>query len=233
MQHSARFGPMQRREVIQRALVRVNVGCGQTPTEGWTNLDNSPSVRIAKYLFLPSLLRIVHLIAPDQYAFTTVARARGIEFCDVTRGLPFAANSVDVVYSSHMLEHLDRKEAAAFLEEAMRVLRSGGHLRLAVPDLRKLLESYLEERDADAFMSRTHTCQPRPSNFRGRLRQILVGARHHHWMYDARSLERLLTSHGFVRAASLPPGETRIPEPGALDLAERAEESLYAEAIKP
>ena len=30
-----------------RHLPRVNVGCGRTPTPGWLNFDNSPSVRLA------------------------------------------------------------------------------------------------------------------------------------------------------------------------------------------
>jgi hypothetical protein len=52
-------------------------------------------------------------------------------------------------------------------------------------------------------------------------------------MYDGHSLCRLLNKHGFVNAAVISPGETRIPNPGALDLYERASESVYVEAEAP
>lgn len=44
----------------------------------------------------------------------------------------FAAESLDYVYSSHLLEHIE--EPAKVLEEWWRVLRPGGHLVLYLPD---------------------------------------------------------------------------------------------------
>jgi len=64
-------------------------------------------------------------------------------------------------------------------------------------------------------------------------RALLVGDRHHAWMYDGRSLSRLLADHGFLGPGVLAPGETTIADPGALDLCERADESVYVEARKP
>jgi hypothetical protein len=32
----------------QQANLRVNVGCGSSPTPGWVNFDNSLSVRAAR-----------------------------------------------------------------------------------------------------------------------------------------------------------------------------------------
>jgi hypothetical protein len=46
-------------------------------------------------------------------------------------------------------------------------------------------------------------------------------------------LSRLLTEAGFADAAVLPPGTARIEDPGELDLAERAAESVYVEAVQP
>jgi SAM-dependent methyltransferase len=53
-----------------------------------------------------------------------------------------------------MLEHLRRTEAPPFLRDCYRVLRPGGILRVATPDLERLCELYLErlravERDGD------------------------------------------------------------------------------------
>ena len=49
-------------------------------------------------------------------------------------------------------------------------------------------------------------------------------------MYDGRSLTKLVESVGFIDVTLPPAGETRIPEPGPLDLFERADESVYLEA---
>ena len=48
----------------------------------------------------------------------------------------FASGSADVVYASHVIEHLGhRQELPAALAEIRRVLRRGGNLYISVPDL--------------------------------------------------------------------------------------------------
>ena len=46
----------------------------------------------------------------------------------------FATQSHDCVYSSHLLEHFNYEDLPKILTEWMRVLKSGGHLILHVPD---------------------------------------------------------------------------------------------------
>lgn len=71
--------------------------------------------------------------------------AAGIRRFDASMPLEFQTESVDVVYSSHMLEHLAPEKARAFLAECRRILRPGGILRLAVPDLEGIARAYLRE----------------------------------------------------------------------------------------
>ena len=51
-------------------------------------------------------------------------------------------------------------------------------------------------------------------------------------MYDAASLVRAVEQAGFRDASAVPPGTTRIFEPGALDLREREGESVFVEAVR-
>jgi predicted SAM-dependent methyltransferase len=51
-------------------------------------------------------------------------------------------DSVDFLYCSHCLEHIPYQRTGAVLREWVRVLKSGGLLRLAVPDLRAILNAY-------------------------------------------------------------------------------------------
>jgi predicted SAM-dependent methyltransferase len=213
--------------------MRVNIGCGKTPTEGWKNLDNSLSLRLARLPFLVGLLRSLRLIQKPQYDYIQYARSHNIEFGNATKRLPLPDNSVEVLYSSHMIEHLDRQEIDHFLNEAMRVLKPGGVLRLAFPDINLYVAQYLEHRDADRFVASTLMTHARPRSLSEHVQSLIVGDRHHLWMYDGESLSRLLTKHGFVNASPMPKGETRIVNSGPLNLSERPQDSAYVEAEKP
>jgi SAM-dependent methyltransferase len=58
------------------------------------------------------------------------------------RPLPFADNSQAVIYSAHMVEHLDPATLAHFLSEAYRILRKGGAIRLETPDAERAVDAY-------------------------------------------------------------------------------------------
>lgn len=216
----------------QTRRVRVNVGCGSSPTPGWVNLDNSPTLRLRGFPRLTYVMRRARLLDATRVEFLRIARVAGVRSASASK-LPFENDSVDVVYSSHMLEHLDRREARRFIDEALRVLGPGCVLRLVVPDLLKLAQRYIEDGDADAFIERTMLASNVGASWRGRLKRVLIGDRHHLWMYDAGSLKRMLEEQGFVEVVELPAGETRIDDPAGLDLAERSEESVYLEARHP
>ena len=62
---------------------------------------------------------------------------------DLSTGVPLPDASCDVVYHSHVLEHLKRPDAQFFMGECFRVLKPGGILRVAVPDLEQACRQYL------------------------------------------------------------------------------------------
>ncbi len=213
--------------------LRINVGCGQNPTSGWRNFDNSPSLRLATLPAIPGILRSLGLIGAAEQKFIDFANKNRIEFGDAAKGLPVPDGSAEVLYTSHMVEHLDATERDAFLAEAMRVLCPGGILRIAVPDISVHVAKYLQDRDADAFIERTHLTVPRARSLGQRFRLLMVGTRHHQWMYDGSSLCAVLRANGFVNVEALPAGTTHIQNPEPLNLSERVSESLYVEAEKP
>ena len=214
-------------------MLRINIGCGQTPTSGWANFDNSISLKLSRIPFLPELLGKIGVLEKAQFDFIEFARANTISYGDATRRLPVDSGSVEVLYSSHMLEHLDHEEVGIFLEEAKRLLRPGGIIRLALPDIRKHVEDYLLTNDADQFIAATLLAYPRDRTVLQKIRHLVVGARHHRWMYDGPSLARLVVAHGFVSPVVLESGHTGIENAGHLNLSERASESVYLEARSP
>jgi len=67
---------------------------------------------------------------------------------DIRKGLPFDGASFDVVYHSHVIEHLAQPDALVFLKECVRVLKPGGTIRVATPDLENMARAYLDRLEA-------------------------------------------------------------------------------------
>jgi predicted SAM-dependent methyltransferase len=210
-----------------------NIGCGRAPTEGWINLDHSVSVSLGRLPFLVSILKKLRLLKPPQIENIEFNRHHTIRRFDALGRLPCGDNEAEVVYASHMVEHFSPDEANRFLLEAKRILRPGGTVRLALPNLQRLVARYNETGDANSFVRDSKLGQKQSKSTLRRLRDVLLDDREHHrWMYDPASARKLLEEVGFSNVRSLEPGETGIPNPGTLNLSERMVESLYVEGTK-
>lgn len=62
---------------------------------------------------------------------------------NLKNGLPFSDNEFDIVYHSHLLEHLSKNYTPVFLGECRRILKPGGIIRVVVPDLEQIARLYL------------------------------------------------------------------------------------------
>ncbi len=106
---------------------------------------------------------------------------------DITK-LPFEDNTVDLIYSSHVLEYFDRAEVVDVLNEWKRVLKPNGVLRLAVPDFRMMTMLYLNNGyPLESFLGPIFGKMP-------------MGAQtiYHKTTYDFDSLKNVLESLGFI-----------------------------------
>jgi SAM-dependent methyltransferase len=72
------------------------------------------------------------------------ASAPGVVACDLTKGIPVDDGVADMVYSAAVLEHIRPADTHRFLAECRRILRPGGIIRIAVPDLEEQAKVYLE-----------------------------------------------------------------------------------------
>src|SRR5215467_5057428 len=192
-------------------LNRANIGCGRTPTDGWLNFDNSITVRFSGYLPLLSILGNLGLINRKSVVFAADARAKGLKWADALKRIPVPDGSLEIVYCSHMFEHLTPPEGERFLREVRRTLKPGGFVRLVVPDLRRRVEKYMLNGDADEFFVSLNVRDPSRGSLWEKLLAALSGDRAHKWMYDTESLVRLLGRMDFADAQGMPPGLTSIP----------------------
>ena len=70
-----------------------------------------------------------------------------IVYLDATKRFPFDDNTFDYVFSEHMIEHISWPEGLLMLNECRRVMKPGGTIRIATPDLEVIIGLY--RRDGD------------------------------------------------------------------------------------
>lgn len=205
----------------------VNFGSGTHAPKHWLNFDASFRVWLDQLTFL-RLVGYRPRFSPWVKRF------------NVVRPLPFAANSVDHVYSSHLIEHLTRAEAGVFLKECWRILKPGGRIRLMTPNLHLLVQDYLSRRNnpelahtaADKFMQWLGVSYEGKPN---KVAMMLNWGRDknlHQWIYDEGSLKNLLEESGFAQATSNVNWISDFPDLDLLEPSELRVASTCAEGYK-
>ena len=114
--------------------------------------------------------------------------------------IPVGDETYDAVYSSHNLEHLFRHEVSVALREFRRVLRLGGLLMVAVPDLQSVAKHVAEGNLTDPiYESPAGPIAPIDVLF-GHSGCIALGNEFyaHKTGFTVRSLEDALITAGFV-----------------------------------
>jgi len=82
---------------------------------------------------------------PDWVNIDIVSNNPRIIEYDLRKGIPLPDQSCDVVYHSNIIEHFRRHDALVFMKECFRVLKPGGIIRVATPDLEEIARLYLEK----------------------------------------------------------------------------------------
>lgn len=71
-----------------------------------------------------------------------VSHSKYVKKYNILKGLPYKNDEFAAIYHSQVLEHIPKENAANFLKECYRVLKSGGILRVVVPDLENIINEY-------------------------------------------------------------------------------------------
>lgn len=182
------------------SLVKLNVGCGTDYKEGWVNIDNNAHENIERL---------------------------DINW-DLRKPLPFEDNSVDFIFNEHFLEHLTVDEGQAVIKDFMRVLKPGGVVRIATPDLSVTVDKYLNVPiDEDPTIKTFHLdfIQTRAERL-----NIAFRAWGHQWLYDWEELDRRLREAGCLNFARCELRASRHSELANLET--RDESRLIVEVTK-
>lgn len=71
--------------------------------------------------------------------------------CWGEESLPFKDASVDLIYASHVLEHIWWYKTVEALKDVCRILKPGGKLEVHVPDFSVIVEAYRNKRCGDGW----------------------------------------------------------------------------------
>lgn len=163
-------------------LVKLNVGSFINMFYyGWTNtdiLDLSTFAKMNKYIF-------------NQH--------------DATKPFPVKDGYANLIFASHVLEHLSLAEALNFLKECHRMMCNGGYIRIAVPNVWDLARKYTND-DLGFLKHISPGAEKAPCEIDKFYEVALAG---HKCMYDSCNLKYLLESAGFRNISQIDPFHSR------------------------
>jgi SAM-dependent methyltransferase len=219
--HTAALARRSQRVQPPPGTVKLNIGAGLEVAQGWINVDGTMHALAARMpeSVLSSLYKRAKTVSRTMSRDEYVRRLRGHAFVfhNLQYGLPFESAIADFIFCSHVLEHFHRADAEKLLREMHRVLKPGGRVRIAVPDLARAVALYVRGAKAEAleyfFPDAGAGCYDQ-----------------HRSMYDYGLMAALLEQIGFVDVVECSFREGTVPDLDKLD--NRPEQTLFVEAVK-
>ncbi|MDJ1184822.1 class I SAM-dependent methyltransferase [Roseofilum casamattae] len=144
---------------------------------------------------------------------------------DLRLGLPFPDQSIDFIYSEHVLEHFSYNDLLFLLEDCHRVLKPNGMFSMVVPDPTIYLKAYFHSDPLEVKKYCSYDWGLDYSSKMDYVNYIFYMDGQHRYMFDRESIVQILSKVGFQDASS------REFDP-QLDREDRKYQSLYARATK-
>ena len=120
---------------------------------------------------------------------------------DINSNLPFKKDTVDIIFSSHLIEHIFQRKADLFFKESYRVLKNKGNLIIATPTIEKMVEilygknikfkNQIYSEHLNSFLGRP----PTPARLINAMTHINYG---HKFLFDYETLKDLAIKNGFT-----------------------------------
>jgi len=132
---------------------------------------------------------------------------------NIAKKLPFSSESVDMIYSCHVIEHIYYKHFKVFLKESFRVLKKGGKHIIMTPSLTCLINALYYDEDLKSILLKGHEklagVELDPALFLNRMMNTYYG---HKFIHDFESINRVAKTVGYseIKIITIPdiPDET-------------------------
>ena len=168
-----------------------------------------------------------------------------VVYLDATAPFPLDDARFVHVFSEHMIEHLDWSGGQAMLRECYRILRPGGRIRVATPDLAFLIDLYRADKSEVQrryveWSAKTHLPPDGPGALDSFVINHFFRAWGHRLIYDFDALKLALEEIGFAEVVRHALGSSNAPALRGLERHGDAIppefnllETLVVEAAKP
>lgn len=183
----------------RKLAIKLHVGCGTVYLKNWINIDNNSDKNIKKL---------------------------DVNW-DLKNGLPLKNNTVDFIYNERFIEHLAVHEGVKLMQDFFRVLKQGGVLRIATPDLDDIVFRYFffwrQQSWFDEYGFGWIKTNAEALN-------ISLREWGHQYMYNGTELKRRLRESGFTKLKRQKLNKSNFQE--LKNLETRKESKLIIEAMK-
>ena len=133
-------------------------------------------------------------------------------FLDGTRPFPFPTGTFDYIFTEHVIEHVPYLDGLSMLHECYRVMRPGGRVRVATPDLEVLAGLCAPEKTDLQLRYIEWVCERYLPEVDGRDACFAVNNAFrsfgHEFIYNQATLESAMTKAGFIDIKRCPAGES-------------------------
>ena len=175
---------------------------------------------------------------------TDIEPLPGQAYLDVTEPFPLPDRSVVYITSEHVIEHITYEQGMHMLKECYRVLKPGGRMRVATPNLQKFLGLFAERKseETNAYIRDKSDWHDWPATADQECYILNLQLREwgHRFVYTPKLLRARIEEAGFKDIQSHVPGESGDPVLKGLEMrafSNRAEVNRYEtqiwEAVRP
>jgi predicted SAM-dependent methyltransferase len=196
----------------------LNVGCGLTISDNAINIDSSFSL----------LLRWAPIINKSITKFP-----KEVRYGNIVNGLKYENNYFDIIYCSHMLEHLSKDDFTLAIRELYRITKNGGIFRFVIPDIEYLIKKYSDKENICEFLNESGLGYSKSK--KGLINKIIYALTNtkHEWLWSYTELEKILFEVGFnsVRRAYYMDSIYK-DELSSIEMPDRWENCLGVECVK-
>lgn len=215
-----------------RILLRLNLNCLvrlKNHIKTSKNLKRN-STKLQRYLEIgPGMTRI------NNFETLNIIDGRAVDYvADISSAMPFANNSFDLIYASHVIEHVPWFLQKNLFNELNRVIKPNGKIEIWVPDFGKILDV------ANAYMQKGENNTDKDGWYRfnedrdvltwvnGRIFTYGDGTANpmsfnwHRCVFTFDYLKQLLSNAGFVNIEAMGHNEIRGVDHGWINLGIKA-----------
>jgi len=150
---------------------------------------------------------------------TDIEPAEGEAYLDATKSFPISDGSLSYIFSEHLIEHLSYRDGLSMLQECRRTLKPGGRVRIAPPNLLKLIQLFQNAKNDEMRnyvkdkIKADYYSEPLPQTASPECVILNYEMRSwgHQFLYDPPSLRESLERTGFQSIKEFAPGESDDP----------------------